>query len=83
MGPQEDKEYDLQTLHGLIAEYYAEISAEKPEEWASLEVLMPHISRFDHLILAEDYVTAYNVLEQIHGPLMQWGHFERLVEMRK
>jgi tetratricopeptide (TPR) repeat protein len=83
MGSQQDNGYDLQTLHGLIAKYYEKMSAKKSKKWTSLEVLMPHMFQFEHLILAGDYVAAYNVLERIHERLMQWGHFERLVEMRK
>lgn len=75
--------YCRRNLELRAAEFYARMR--KPEkEWRSIEDLAPQLAEFEHRVRAGDYEEACQVLEQIDfWNLRLWGHYTRLVEMRK
>ncbi len=84
--PEDDEtesDYTRQALERRVADYYAQFRT--PEEtWKSIEDLEPQLNEFEHRIRAEDYDDACQVLEPIDlDYLDRWGHYARLVEMRK
>lgn len=75
--------YTRQALERRAADYFLQLRT-PPEKWKSIEDLEPQLNEFEHRIRAGDYDDACQVLNKIDSDyLYLWGHYNRLVEMRK
>jgi tetratricopeptide (TPR) repeat protein len=75
--------YDRATVEARVADYYASIR-KPPVQWRSIEDVRPQIAEFRHRIAAGEYDTALGVLDLIDSEyLFLWGHYTRLIELRK
>jgi tetratricopeptide (TPR) repeat protein len=84
--PEEDEteaEYTRQALERRAADYYVQLRT--PEEtWKSIDDLDPQLNEFEHCIRAEDYSSAFHLVESnVSKHLVRWGYFRRLIQMRK
>jgi tetratricopeptide (TPR) repeat protein len=74
--------YSRLQLELRAADFYT--SFRKPKHaWLSIEDLTPQLSEFEHLVRAEEFERAYQVLAAIDRDyLFLWSHYTRLVTMR-
>jgi tetratricopeptide (TPR) repeat protein len=75
--------YTRQALERRAGDYYIQLRTSR-EMWESIEDLEPQLTEFEHRIRAGDYDHAGRVLSPIDFDYLSlWGHYVRLVEMRK
>jgi tetratricopeptide (TPR) repeat protein len=74
--------YTRQTLERRAAAYYRELRT--PEEtWKTIDDLAPQLAEYEHLVRADAYLEAYELLEIVDKRyLFHWGHIDRVLEMR-
>lgn len=75
--------YSRTGLELRAADFYA--SLRKPAvEWRSIEDLAPAVYEFEHRVRGGDYDRALEVMDAVDGKyLFMWGHYNRIVELRK
>lgn len=74
-------EYTNQNLHKRAAAYYR--SARSQAEPQNINDLETHICEFEHLIMANDFEAASNLLLEIDDQyLALWGFYDRVIMMR-
>ncbi len=78
-----DPPYSRADLERRAADFYASIR--KPAaEWRSIEDLGPAIAEVEHRAKGGDFDRALEVMDSIDaGHLFLWGHYTRIVELRK
>jgi len=75
--------FSQQRLRERASEYYAQIRRPR-EESKNLDDLEPQLSEFELRCAAEDYETAYYLLNDVDEDYLSlWGHAGLLVDMRK
>ncbi len=81
--PDGPRPYDRTTVESRVADYYASIR--KPREaWLSIEDVGPQLAEFRHRVAAREFDTALEVLDLVDREhLFLWGHYTRLIELRK
>jgi tetratricopeptide (TPR) repeat protein len=74
--------YIRRNMELRAAEYYASIR--KPQsQWRTIEDLAPQLAEFEHRVQAEDYDSAYQLVEAIDvNHLLLWGYYTRLIALR-
>ncbi len=73
--------YTQHALHFRAAQFYQ--AQRKPsDEWKSIDDLAPQLAEFDHLVAAEDYDAAAQVMADVGNDyLYVWGNYARLITM--
>jgi tetratricopeptide (TPR) repeat protein len=80
---QTEASFTRQALERRAADYYVQLRTPRGT-WESIEDLEPQLSEFEHRVRAGDYDRAGRVLSPIDFDYLSlWGHYGRLVEMRK
>jgi tetratricopeptide (TPR) repeat protein len=75
--------YTQRKVELRAADYYASIRKPK-SEWSSLADIEPQLAEFEHRIRAEDYESAYQLLELIDANYLSlWGCYNRVTELRE
>ncbi|MBZ0293820.1 MAG: tetratricopeptide repeat protein [Anaerolineae bacterium] len=74
--------YNVYAMERRAAEYYSELEL-PADKWANIADLEPQILGFRHLINANEYDKACELLETIDESLYIWGHYSTQVELRE
>ena len=81
--PDGSPNYNRKTVESRVADYYASIRTPQ-DQWRSIDDVSPQIAEFRHRVAAGEYDTAADVLDLIDREhLFLWGHYTRLIELRK
>jgi tetratricopeptide (TPR) repeat protein len=84
-GPVTDSgvQFCQSTVHARVADYYATVR-KPPQQWRSIEDVAPQINEFEHRVRAAEIDRAFEVLDLIdRDHLFLWGHYSRLIELRR
>lgn len=74
--------YTRRELERRAADYYAQLRT-SPETWKTIDDLEPQLNEFEHLVRAEDYDRACQVLNIIDFEYLHlWGYSSKLIQLR-
>jgi tetratricopeptide (TPR) repeat protein len=83
--PEEDEteaKYTRQALERRAADYYVQLRT--PEEtWESIDDLEPQLNEFEHRVRAGGLNKSCKMLDQFEPYLFLWGHYNKLIDLRK
>lgn len=85
VGQREDTppRWSRYALHRRAADFYSRQHA-TPENWRNLDDIAPQLAEFEHLVQAELYNQAAELLNQFDAAtLLKWGHYQRLIELHE
>lgn len=73
--------YHLQRIHHLAADYYS-IMRTNPSTWHSSDDIEPQLAEFDHLIRAEAFDLAAQLVDEIQQYLDIWENYRLTISLR-
>ncbi|MBL8164641.1 MAG: tetratricopeptide repeat protein [Anaerolineae bacterium] len=75
-------DYSRYALEVRAAAYY--VTQRLPaEQWQRIDDFEAQLNEFDHRVRAGEYESAFDLLDSFDDNLLAWGHFDRLIDMRR
>lgn len=75
--------YTGHALHYRAAEFYRH-QREPEDTWKSIEDLAPQLAEFEHLVSADDYNAAAELLRQFDANyLIKWGNYASVIDLHE